>query len=234
MNDKLRQVKQLLESCTSSQRREILAMLRKEFPIHPIEKDLNIKAEIILEAFAKDQSGLTFRMMRGVIAQTVFKLEIVNKLNGWQDKTPPGDLPYDFLLIDSIGSVSIQLKLQRSTKSRPTFANEVHKRRKFSQNMYIVETQRTRGGKDKKTNKSTRPYKFGEFDILAVAMQPSTKDWSKFMYTIGRWLIPDEKDPENLSIYQPVSMTPNEDWTDDFKTCITWFRSNESKTISSN
>jgi hypothetical protein len=40
--------------------------------------------------------------------------------------------------------------------------------------MYIVETQRTRRGSDKKTRDSTRPYRFGEFDLLAVAMYPST------------------------------------------------------------
>ena len=32
------------------------------------------------------------------------------------------------------------------------------------------------------TGLATRPYRFGEFDILAVSMHPSTNDWNRFMY----------------------------------------------------
>lgn len=230
MNDKLRQVEQLLASCTSSQRKAIFQMLRKEFPIHPIEVELNTEAEIILEAFARDKTGLTFRMMRGVIAQSAFEIEIIQKLLNWRDETPQGDLPYDFRLADDIGSVSIQVKLQRSKEFRPMLANEGYRR--FSSNMYVVETQKTRGGTDPVTGEGTRSYRFNEFDILAVAMQPSTQDWSKYMYTVGRWLIPDDRDPGKILKFQPIPMAPNQDWTDDFETCINWFRSGGNKTIS--
>ncbi|HHP7243507.1 MAG TPA: hypothetical protein ACFE0H_02345 [Elainellaceae cyanobacterium] len=230
MNDKLRQVEQLLASCTSSQRKAIFQMLRKEFPIHPIEVELNTEAEIILEAFARDKTGLTFRMMRGVIAQSAFEIEVIQKLLNWRDETPPGDLPYDFRLADEIGAVSVQVKLQRSKEFRPMFANEGYRR--FPSNMYVVETQKTRGGTDPVTGEGTRSYRFGEFDILAVAMQPSTQDWSKYMYTVGRWLIPDDKDSGKILKFQPIPMSPNQDWTDAFETCISWFRSGESKTIS--
>lgn len=40
--------------------------------------------------------------------------------------------------------------------------------------MYVVETPRTRGGKDLTSGEDTRPYRYGEFDILAVSMHPST------------------------------------------------------------
>ena len=59
--------------------------------------------------------------------------------------------------------------------------------------MYVVETQKTREGTDRKTGEKTRPYRFGEFDILAVAMQPATGQWDRFFYTIADWLLPDPK-----------------------------------------
>lgn len=49
MNDKLSQIEKLLASCTSSQRKSIFQMLRKEFPIHPIEVELNTEAERAFE-----------------------------------------------------------------------------------------------------------------------------------------------------------------------------------------
>ncbi len=47
------QIKQLLASCSPEQRYEIFQLLRQEFPIHPIEKTLNISAEIILDAISR-------------------------------------------------------------------------------------------------------------------------------------------------------------------------------------
>jgi hypothetical protein len=231
MTDLIHQIEQLLAICTSEQRRAVFQMLRKEFPIHPIETDLNTEAEIILEAFARDKTGLTFRMMRGIIAQAAFEIEVVQKLEHWQDDTPPGDLPYDFRLVDNYGSVMVQVKLQRSKEFRPMYANEAYRR--FSSDLYVVETQKTRGGIDPVTGEGTRSYRFNEFDILAVAMHPSTNDWSKYMYTVCRWLIPDDNDQGKLLKFQPVSMVPNDDWTDDFEMCVGWVRSNLSKTIKS-
>ena len=63
-------------------------------------------------------------------------------------------------------------------------------------------------------------------------MQPSTQDWSKYMYTVGRCLISDDRESGKILKFQPIPMTPNEDWTDDFETCIDWFRSEGNKTIS--
>jgi hypothetical protein len=96
---------------------------------------------------------------------------------------------------------------------------------------YVVETQRTRGGKDVLTGEATRPYRFGEFDILAVSMHPSTNDWDSFMFTVGNWFVPRPAAPTQLEVYQPVSMSPDEDWTDDLLTSIGWFRSGLTKTI---
>lgn len=165
------------------------------------------------------------------IAQAAFELEVVQNLIGWQNITPTGDLPFDFMLADSIGAVKIQVKLQRSKEFRPMNANEAYRR--FPADMYVVETQKTRGGKDSVTGESTRSYRFNEFDIIAVAMQPSKLDWRSYMYTVGNWLIPNDNDRGKILKFQPVSIVPNDDWTDDFEMCVSWLRSGISKTINS-
>jgi len=109
----IEQIKHLLSLCTPTQRQEVFRSLRKEFPIHPLEEELNTEAEIILEAIQR-ASGLTLRMIKGVIAEAAFQIHVVEHLSGWTNVTPPGDLPYDFLLSDSQGTVRVQVKLQRS------------------------------------------------------------------------------------------------------------------------
>jgi hypothetical protein len=84
----------------------------------------------------------------------------------------------------------------------------------------VVETQKTRAGRQRNTGGSTRPYRFGEFDLLAVAMQPSTGRWDSFMYTVADWLIPSRADPAEILNFQPVAAVVNEDWTDNFREVI--------------
>ena len=107
-----------LEPCSRAQRREIFRFLRREFPIHALETQLNTKAEIILEAIAR-AGGLTLRMMRGVIAEAAFRVEVVKRLKGWQSTIEPKSLAYDFRLMDERGAVRVQVKLQRSRDNRP-------------------------------------------------------------------------------------------------------------------
>jgi hypothetical protein len=89
---------------------------------------------------------------------------------------------------------------------------------------YVVETQRTRGGTNS-AGANTRPYKFGEFDILGVSMHPSCNQWNCFLYTVGDWLVPNPDRASELLKFQPVAKAPNDCWTDDFKTAVEWFRS---------
>ena len=91
--------------------------------------------------------------------------------------------------------------------------------------MHVVETQRTRRGSNKRTGGSTRPYRFGEFDLLAVAMYPSTHEWNTFMYIVADWLLPGRTDPSEILKFQPVTTTSNDDWTNDFHTAVGWLRS---------
>jgi hypothetical protein len=87
------------------------------------------------------------------------------------------------------------------------------------------------GGTDLRTGENTRPYKFGDFDILAVSLHPSTNDWAKFLYTVCSWLVPRPENEELILKFQPVPNQSDENWTDDFFTCVSWFRSNQKKCI---
>ena len=223
------QIKELLAKCSRQQRQEIFQFLRKEFGIHPLEAELNVQAEVILEAIHKS-SDLTFRGIRGVIAEAAFEVNIASKLTGFEVVPVKGDMAYDCLLRDANGDIRIQVKMQRLKDHRPMMAKEAFQY--LPADKYVVETQRTRGGRDHATGKSTRPYRFGEFDILAVSFHPSTKDSNRFLYTAERWLISSPDEPECLLKFQPVPVHPNSDWTDDLPTCISWFRSATRKTIS--
>jgi hypothetical protein len=222
------QIKQLLEACTEAQRREVFNYLRKEFQIHPLETKLNTQAEVILEAIDR-ASDLTLRGIRGVIAEAAFKLNVVASLRDWRNDTLGDDFPYDFRLRDSTGTVRVQVKMQRLKGHRPMMANKGYAF--LPDNMYVVETQRTRGGTDPRTHEQTRPYRFGEFDILAVSMHPSTNDWSAFMYTVSNWLVPRPENAKLILKFQPVAKVPNETWTNDFSQCVKWFRSGQEKQI---
>lgn len=226
MSESVQEILALLEQCTEDQRKMVFAELRKTILIHPIEARLNTRAEIILEAISKDEKGLTFRMLRGVIAEAAFGIEVVGKLTGWGSVPATGDRAYDYLLDDGHGPVSVQVKLQRSKEFKPMTAKRAN--RKFPEDMWVVETQKTRGGKDS-DDADTRPYRFGEFDILAVAMQPSTGDWSKFMYCVSTWLRPDAADKSRINKFQPVAMKPGDIWTDNFEECVRRLRSKEAK-----
>jgi len=211
----------LLEQCSLEERREISQHLRKEFPIHQLEADLNTQAEVILEAMARS-SDLTMRGIRGIIAEAAFLVDILQKLEGWRILEIEGDAPYDFLIEDSAGPVRIQVKMQRRTKGFPL----------VRAGKFVVETQRTRTGKDA-AGGATRPYRFDEFDILAVSLHPSTNEWSNFIYTVGSWLRPRSKEANLLEVFQPIPDKPNADWTDNLETSIAWFRSGTKKTIAS-
>lgn len=230
MTGRKQEIENFLSSCTKEEKEFIFKSLRSEIPIHPLETKLMTQAEIILEAIYRDQKGLTFRMLRGVIAEAAFGIEVISKLKNWKDVTPDGDLSYDIRLTDNVAPVTVQVKLQRSIEFRPMMADEAYKR--FSPNMYVVETQKTRAGKDSSGN-DTRPYKFGEFDIIAVAMQPSTSKWDSFMYTVSSWLLPDPRDTSKILKFQPVAMKPNDDWTDNFEECVKRLREGAKKVIAS-
>ncbi len=172
---------------------------------------------------------MMLRGLRGVLAEAAFGVHVVAPLMalGWSSLPSIKDPPYDYLLDDGQGPVKVQVKLQRSRAGRPMLASEASRR--YSPAMHVVETQRTRGGKLK--GEETRPYRFGEFDIMVVAIQPSTLDWNHFRCTVADWLVPRLESDLQIAKFQPVAIDPNEDWTGDFTEVMRWFRSGLKKTI---
>ena len=141
-----------------------------------------------------------------MIADAAFRTFVVASLksHGWRDVTPEGNFAYDYKLDDGQGPVTVQVKLQRSERCAPVVKNGA--KYGFAPEVFMTETQQTRTGTDGEDNQ-TRPYRYGEFDILAVSMQPSTGKWDRYMYTFGRWLLPGKK-PGEMSTLQPVAMQP--------------------------
>nr|VFJ96273.1 MAG: Helix-turn-helix domain [Candidatus Kentron sp. LFY] len=218
-------VKEILAEAPEQDRFAVFQWLRETRKIHPLEDEFGISANVILEAISRS-SELTKRGIRGVIAEAVFKAEVVDGLENWHDVTPDGDYSYDFLLSDGNREISIQLKMQRLKSQRPMTANEGYKI--LDSSYWVVETQRTRGGKTN-TGNDTRPYKFGEFDLLAVSMHPSTKNWSDFLFTVSDWLIEQPENTNQVLKFQPVPKRKDNHWTDNLLQAIDWFFSNEKK-----
>jgi hypothetical protein len=228
--DPASQIRQILAACSVQQREEIIKLLRTEYRIHRIEREWNTSAEIVLEAIARS-GPLTQRMFKGILAEAAFKVEVLDRLEGWRDVTPPGTHAYDFAVGDADRTVTIQTKLQRKQAGKP-FMYRIPGKRGPATAFYVVETQKSRKGVNRTSGESTRPYRVGEFDILAVSVEPATGDWSQFRFTVGSWLIRRPGAPNLIAIFQPVSLEPNEDWTDSLSTAMGWLYSGRTKTIS--
>jgi hypothetical protein len=198
--------------------------LRQRHLIHEFEQVIGAPAEMILEAVHRAPE-LTRRMLRGVIADAAFRTFVVPVVEqqGWRDVTPEGNFAYDYMMKNALGNVSVQVKLQRSERGAPVVRNGA--KYGFNSEVFVTETQKTRTGTDGEDN-LTRPYRYGEFDILAVSMQPSTGKWDRYMFTLGRWLLPGKK-PDEMATIQPVAKNPNAYWTDDFITAAAWFRAED-------
>ena len=81
------------------------------------------------------------------------------------------------------------------------------------------------------TTSDTRPYRFGDFDVLAVCMHPSTGDWQRFSYTLASWLLPRKEDRRLIQIMQPVASEEDECWTDNLRVCLDWYLSGVKKRL---
>jgi hypothetical protein len=231
MNESLDDLKRLLDGCSAEELLTLFDHVKERLPQHPQEKEWGVSADVILSAIARS-TDLTKRGVRGIIAEAIFESHTLAGLKGWESVNVVGDHSYDFL-IRSKGleakEIRIQVKLQRMKAQRPMLASEGN--RHYPNDMHVVEVQKTRGGIDAKTKKDTRPYHFDEFDILAVNMQPSTRKWERFMFTVGRWLLPRNLEIDLIEKFQPVPDLANAVWTDNLETCIEWLAAGEEKRV---
>jgi hypothetical protein len=222
-NQNLESIRAFIAQCSQEEQATLFRELRQRHLIHEFEQVIGAPAEMILEAVHRAPE-LTRRMLRGVIADAAFRTFVVPAVEpkGWQDVTPEGNFAYYYMMQDAQGKVSVQVKLQRSEKGAPVV--KAGARFGFEGDVFITETQKTRTGND--GEEKTRPYRYGEFDVLAVSMQPSTGKWDRYMYTPGRWLLPGRKAGE-IATLQPVSKTAGDWWTDDFEVAVQWLRADD-------
>jgi len=244
MNESTETIKKLVAECSADEQRAVRHYLSVVAP-HPLEREWGIDADTILSAIRRS-SDLTRRGVRGIIAEAVFENSILPPLvgSGWEVATITGDLSYDVHMKKGERSARIQIKLQRLEKGVPKLYYPKH----YEQgSLYVVEVQKTRSGE--KTTKQTfqgsdatleaadtitvqtRPYRFGDFDILAVNMHPSSGDWKNFRYTVASWLLPRANDTDLIEIFQPVAATPNDVWTESLTTCLDWFEADEKRSV---
>jgi excisionase family DNA binding protein len=248
-NRKMDQIERLLNSLSAEQRRSIFNRLRGEFRIHRIEEVVGMDAERILEAFSRAVKATP--MLLGILAEPAFEEYVLKELSGdqWTYGIAPSGQAYDFLVGEKgteSNPIRIQVKLQKGDKGIPVHGKPKAKKYLFSKEMLIVETQRSRKGSRRKkgpkasegedielegAEKGTRPYVFGQFDILAVSLYYSGRKWDKFMFTLEKWLLPDPESPGNLATYQPVSPVSNNDWTDNLAQCLEWRREGRTSRI---
>lgn len=85
-----------------------------------------------------------------------------------------------------------------------------------------METNKSRDGTDD-TGAATRPYKFTDFDILAVCLQPATNDWSRFVYCCSKDLLPRPENASLIKILQPVSPRTQRGWYTQLEDAIAAF-----------
>ena len=230
MTESLDNLKRLIDECSNEQRALILEYLKSRLPQHPLEQEWGVGADIILSAISRS-SDLTKRGVRGIIAEAIFERHVLTGLRDWEASAFTGNPTYDFLIRSKSQKdrqVRIQVKLQRMERQRPMLAP---KRRFPGEDMYLVEVQKTRGGIDLQTNEQTRPYRFGDFDILAVNMHPSTRDWNRFLFTPANWLLPRAENAALINIFQPIPLVANDCWTDRLEQCLQWLASREQRRI---
>lgn len=175
---------------------------------HPLEERWGIEGADVLDAI-DGSIDLIQRGVLGVLAEHQFRKKILDPLPPPWQVLPTADHSVDYLLgNNNEPPVSVQVKLQRRTNGIPILEN----------GCALVETQKSRSrGKGRKT---TRLYQYGDFDIVAVSLWPSTGDWGRFMFAAGHHLRPAHRKPQFMAGFQAVSLKPDDIWTDDFLACV--------------
>jgi hypothetical protein len=130
--DSFDELSRAVRSCTPEQKQRLFGEIRDSIVVHELERTYGVRAEVMLEAISR-ANDLTQRGVRGVIAETVFVMDVLPTVPGWQSKPPIGDLSYDACLHKNGRDVRIQVKTQRRKAGAPM--------RRYGS--YVVEVQRT-------------------------------------------------------------------------------------------
>jgi len=213
MNDEIRRLIEHIQLQPADVKQRIFDAIQSEVVVHPLQLDAEfmIDAYTILEAIRRS-SPLIRRGVRGVIGETVFSLYVAPHEPVWKPMSFEGDQAYDELLTNGRTAVRVQVKMQRRDGFEP----------KLYRGGYVVEVQRTRTGTSD-AGGSTRPYRIDEFDILAVCMQPSTRDWRNFLYAPVKRLAVKEISPHEIATMQVLPEYPalgHGVWTSDLTEAI--------------
>lgn len=216
MPSRIDALKLLIDNLSTAERQEFANWYLTWAPRHPLELRWGVTADVVLNAIDR-ASDLSQRGIRGLIAEAIFETTVVPVVEGWRVQPVVSDA-HDFEFVAGENRVRVQVKLQRLERQKPKLAP-----RPYPPGMFVVEVQRTRSGK--RAGKKTRPYSFGDFDILAVNMHPSSGNWEDFVFTLARWLVPRPKERQLIAVLQPVPPQPNGYWTRDINECLEWYRS---------
>ncbi|KAA0570902.1 hypothetical protein [Azospirillum sp. Sh1] len=218
MNDNIRDIIRKISICDADEKRKLFDHLRENISFHKLEQEFGIRAERILDAISRG-SDLTKRGVRGVIAETVFATEIAPNTPGWSAYDPAGDEAYDVLMVQGLHQIRVQVKMQRRERGVPLMRSPL---RGGQKDHFVVEVQRTRNGRSGE-GVSTRPYSFSEFDVLAVCMEPSERQWHSFLYIPTYALQSRPFAPSLIAIMQLVPQFPalySSNWTADLSVAL--------------
>lgn len=172
--------------------------------MHALEEKWGVGSAVIMDAI-NNSVDLIQRGVRGIVAEHQFKALVLDKLPAPWVIAADASHSTDYALTDGHGGllVTIQVKMQALSAGLP----------KMDPNFWaMVETQKSRyrgTGKQR-----TRLYAYGDFDILAVSLWPSTGDWGKFMFAAGNRLAPSRRRGQ-MAGWQSVPPVPTDIWTDD-------------------
>ena len=173
MSELTDEICELIDGSSEEERSLVFKYLRQRVQLHPLEEVWATTAEAILTAIARS-TDLTLRGIRGILAEATFADIILPRLEseGWN--------VIDFLLERDGVRIRIQVKLQRKEKGVP---KEYAMRSRAGLNcppgtIHVVEVQKTRSGQKK--GLKTRPYRYGDFDILAVNLHPFNRGLEPF------------------------------------------------------
>ncbi len=218
MGNSVKPLKKVIEECSDTNRHE-----------WPDE------ARTILEAVRRI-SRPTKGKVRRTIAEAILKKLIVPPLadSGWKLHAPQAGNPPCNLLLERdslLARIDFALlqpatakfkRIYRGQHSDRAYALEVkksHIRAKGTKGIAIGGARRAAPADPG----HERSYTFGEFDILAVNIQAATYRWTDFLYTLSSRLRPHPIHPSLINVVQSVSLTPNDEWTDDLGICLEWY-----------